>query len=280
MTSYPAIADVSIMTPFEKMNAFIAYYREWDDIHKKEIKELDKWRKTTDYTKWKCDELRIHIRKKLEDEPESRVGLSKWKKDELIYKAKLLDENRISHLHYKRQDELWNILQEKIRYRCEQQGIRDERLIIAKQNFHHKCCDKYKGRDRHNNSDYLFLLYPDWFNEIDEEIATYQFKEKEDEDNDEEEDSDDDDDDGDNDEDDDDDDDEEEEIDKELEDRLWSENLAMGDKYSRMMEEAMKFSPNDREGQIAFLSVRSHGTFNGLVRYAIPKEEFTLTRIS
>ncbi len=88
------------------------------------------------------------------------------------------------------------------------------------------------------------------------------------------------DDEGDNDEDDDDDDDEEEEIDKELEDRLWSENLAMGDKYSRMMEEAMKFSPNNREGQIAFLSVRSRGTFNGLVRYAIPKEEFTLTRIS
>lgn len=89
-----------------------------------------------------------------------------------------------------------------------------------------------------------------------------------------------DDDEGDNNEDDDDDD-EEEEIDKELEDKLWSENLAMGDKYSRMMKDAMAFAPNDREGQIAYLSVKSHGTFNGLVRYAIEKEDtMTATRIS
>ena len=82
-------------------------------------------------------------------------------------------------------------------------------------------------------------------------------------------------------EDEDDDEDDEEEIDKELEDKLWSENLAMGDKYSLMMKKAMEFAPNDREGQIAFLSVISHGTFNGLVRWAIEKEDtMTATRIS
>jgi hypothetical protein len=74
---------------------------------------------------------------------------------------------------------------------------------------------------------------------------------------------------------------EEDEEDDEDEDKLWDENLAIGDKYSLMMKKAMEFAPNDREGQIAFLSVLSHGTFNGLVRWAIEKEDtMTATRIS
>jgi len=63
------------------------------------------------------------------------------------------------------------------------------------------------------------------------------------------------------DEDDEDEDDEEEDD----EDELWNANLMKGDNNSRLMKEAMKLYPNNREACISHISVKSCGTFNGLV---------------
>jgi len=57
----------------------------------------------------------------------------------------------------------------------------------------------------------------------------------------------------------------EEDEDEEDEDELWNANLMKGDNNSRLMKEAMKLYPNNREACISHISVRSGGTFNGLV---------------
>lgn len=164
-------ANTSTQTPLERMNERIAFYRERDDKYKKQIKEIVVKMRTTDYTKWKCVELRAYLRKELEDEPESRVGLSKWRKGELIDTIKEINDNLLSHKHHYRQEALWNILKEKIRYKCYEQGITDKRdLVKIEQNYHHKCCDKYN-----TDKNWLFLLNPENYSEVDDEISTYQF---------------------------------------------------------------------------------------------------------
>jgi hypothetical protein len=60
-------------------------------------------------------------------------------------------------------------------------------------------------------------------------------------------------------------DDEDDEEDDEDEDALWEANLAKGDTYSRLMKQAMELYPNDREACITYISVKTCGTFNGLV---------------
>lgn len=163
--------NASTQTPLERMNERIAFYRERDDKYKKEIMELAE-KMNIDYKKWKCVELRAYLRKELENEPESRVGLSKWNKDELIDTIQRINDNVLGNNYHYRQEALWDILKEKIRYKCYEQGITDKReLLMIGQNYHHKCCDKYNK----SPSNWLFLLNPDCYNEIDEEIRTYQF---------------------------------------------------------------------------------------------------------
>ena len=57
---------------------------------------------------------------------------------------------------------------------------------------------------------------------------------------------------------------EEEESDDD-EDDLWEANLMKGDANSALMKEAMQLYPDDREACITYISVKSCGTFNGLV---------------
>ena len=162
----------STQTPLERMNERTAFYRERDDEYKKEIMELAE-KINIDYTKWKCVELRAYLRKELENEPESRVGLSKWTKGELIDTIKRITDNILGHNYNYRQEALWNILKEKIRYKCYEQGITDKReLVKIEQNYHKKCCDKYNND---TSPKWLFLLNPHYYREIDEEIHTYQF---------------------------------------------------------------------------------------------------------
>ena len=52
---------------------------------------------------------------------------------------------------------------------------------------------------------------------------------------------------------------------EEDEDELWEANLMKGDANSALMEEAMQLYPDDREACITYISVKSCGTFNGLV---------------
>jgi hypothetical protein len=67
------------------------------------------------------------------------------------------------------------------------------------------------------------------------------------------------------DEDEDEDEDEEDDDDEEDEDELWKANLMKGDANSALMKEATRLYPDDREACIAYISVKSCGTFNGLV---------------
>jgi hypothetical protein len=72
-------------------------------------------------------------------------------------------------------------------------------------------------------------------------------------------------DDEDEDEDDEDNEDDEDDEDDEDEDELWEANLMKGDANSALMKEAMQLYPDDREACINYISVKSCGTFNGLV---------------
>jgi hypothetical protein len=66
----------------------------------------------------------------------------------------------------------------------------------------------------------------------------------------------------DDDEDEDDDDDDDDDIDEDL---LWHINLMKGDENSKLMKDAMKLYPDNREACINYISAKSLGTFNGLV---------------
>jgi hypothetical protein len=48
-------------------------------------------------------------------------------------------------------------------------------------------------------------------------------------------------------------------------DALWEANLMKGGNNAKLMKEAMVLYPNDREACISYLSIKTYGTFNGLV---------------
>ena len=135
-----------------------------------------------DFEKWKSVDLRIHLRKILDDEPQSRVGLSKWKKDKLVCIANEIRDNFIRSNKEFEAEALWNILKVKMFSKGKEQGVLSNEIDLQTHNFFSKIRFEYNDiRTKLDIRICWILFYPEYKKEIEEKVANFVFKMKSDE---------------------------------------------------------------------------------------------------
>jgi hypothetical protein len=194
------------------------------------------------YKNWTCKELRDNLRESCE--AQFIKGIWKWNKDKLISES---EKNADMVLIGGMWNVIWNDL---CKDKFETAGMSYQRIYDANKIFDENIWKPYlKDVLEEEKFEVIKNITIEFAEGVLEKFAKKE-EEEEDEEDDEE----------------DDEDDEDDEEDDEDEDELWNANLMKGDEYSRLMKQAMDLYPNDREACISYLSVKSCGTFNGLVR--------------
>jgi hypothetical protein len=186
------------------------------------------------YKNWTCKDLRYNLRESCE--AQFIKGIWKWNKDKLISES---EKNADMLLIGGMWDVIWNDL---CKDKFETAGMSYQQIYDANKIFDENI---WKPHLKDVLKEEKFEVIKNITIEFAEGVLE-KFAKKEEEEDEE--------------------DDEDDEEDDEDEDALWEANLAKGDIYSRLMKQAMELYPNDREACITYLSVKSGGTFNGLVR--------------
>jgi hypothetical protein len=130
-----------------------------------------------DFENWKCVDLRIHLRKILDDEPQSRVGLSKWKKEKLIKIATEIRDNFIMSNKNFEAEALWKILDIKMEFKGKEQGVSKKEIYRQTHNFFAKIRFEYNDiRTKLDIFSCWILFNPQYKKEIEEKVANFQFE--------------------------------------------------------------------------------------------------------
>ena len=194
------------------------------------------------YKNWTCKELRDNLRENCECKILTQIikGIWKWNKKKLISEnERFADIVLMCGLW----NSVWNDL---CKVRFETAGMSPQQIYDANIMFDEDIwIPKLKDVLEEDKFELVKMIASAFADEVLKKFAKKEEEEEEETEDEEDEDEDEDDD--------------------EDEDALWEANLAKGDKYSRLMKEAMKLYPNDREACITYLSVKTCGTFNGLV---------------